>query len=159
MADDMSLSPIEQAIRQAMRDGLFDSLPGAGKPLNLSGEDDANTPNDMRLAYKIMKDNDIAPEWMMLSDILEQQQKKIHYELQRGLRAYRGALHDAERDGDLGRRHRANRTWERLLGTFEEVVAQYNQNILTYNIKVPTMIAKRPYMDLQKEIERLQNSS
>ncbi|MEM6281864.1 MAG: DnaJ family domain-containing protein [Chloroflexota bacterium] len=156
MADDMYLSPIEQAIRQAMRDGLFDNLPGEGKPLNLNGSDDPNTPDDMRLAYKIMKDNDVVPDWMMLSELLDQQKKKIHYELRRGLRAYNGAIHDAERDGDLGRRHRANQTWERLLSTFHEVIEHYNRNVLTYNIKAPSMVAKRPYMNLEHEVKRMQ---
>lgn len=155
MSHHNGFSPVERAIKEAMREGLFDNLPGTGKPLKMFSEEDPNTPEDMRLAYKIMKDNDIVPDWMMLGDVLTQQQEKIRHELARGLRAYRGALHDADRDGDLGKRHRANITWERLLGMFEELVQQYNHNILTYNLKVPHGVKKRHYMTIEAEIEKL----
>lgn len=152
-------SPVEQAIRRAMQEGLFDNLPGTGKPLNLNGDDDPNTPDDQRLAYKIMKDNDIAPEWMMLGDMLTQQQAKIREELAKGLRAYQGALHDADQQGNIGRRAHANATWNRLLGMFQELINQYNQHVLVYNLKVPPGIAKRHYLDLEREIARIENRS
>ena len=56
-------SYIDRQIRKAMEDGEFDNLPGEGKPLNI--EEDENTPDAMRLAFKILKDNDLAPAWIM----------------------------------------------------------------------------------------------
>jgi len=50
---------VDRLIREAMKTGAFDNLPGAGKLLNL---DDELTPEHLRLAYKILKDNDLAPE-------------------------------------------------------------------------------------------------
>jgi hypothetical protein len=47
---------IEQKIREAMRQGEFDNLPGSGQPLHL--EDDSHLPDDLRLAYKILKNAD-----------------------------------------------------------------------------------------------------
>ena len=41
----------EQRIREACERGDFDSLPGAGKPLEL--EDDSHIPEDLRMAYKL----------------------------------------------------------------------------------------------------------
>ena len=43
----------EQRIREACERGAFDSLPGAGKPLEL--EDDSHIPEDLRMAYKLLK--------------------------------------------------------------------------------------------------------
>ena len=40
----------EQRIREACERGAFDSLPGAGKPLEL--EDDSHIPEDLRDVYK-----------------------------------------------------------------------------------------------------------
>lgn len=49
---------VEERIRKAQREGVFEGLPGAGVPLRL---DDANVPEDLRLAYKILKNADCLP--------------------------------------------------------------------------------------------------
>lgn len=49
----------DQKIREAMKNGEFEDLPGKGKPLNL--EDDSHLPQDLRLAYKILKNADCLP--------------------------------------------------------------------------------------------------
>jgi hypothetical protein len=43
----------ESRIREAMEQGQFDNLPGAGQPLNL--EEYFSTPEDLRMAYSILK--------------------------------------------------------------------------------------------------------
>ena len=91
----------------------------------------------------------------MIGKALEQQHGRILKEIERGIRAYQGALHDADRAGDLGRRSRANRAWERLVLTFKEAADQYNRNILTYNLKVPPNVARRVNLDIDREIARL----
>lgn len=50
---------VEQRIEQARREGAFEDLPGAGKPLVLV--DDSHIPEDLRLAYKILKNADCLP--------------------------------------------------------------------------------------------------
>jgi len=49
----------DQKIREAMEHGEFEDLPGKGKPLKL--EDDSHLPQDLRLAYKILKNADCLP--------------------------------------------------------------------------------------------------
>jgi hypothetical protein len=49
----------EEKIRDAIQRGEFDNLPGRGKPLNL--EDDRHIPDDLRLAYKVLKNADCLP--------------------------------------------------------------------------------------------------
>ena len=49
----------ENRILEALEAGLFDNLPGRGKPLLL--EDDSHIPPDLRMAYKIMKNADCLP--------------------------------------------------------------------------------------------------
>jgi hypothetical protein len=51
---------IEEKIRRAMEEGEFDNLKGAGKPLNLDAY--FNTPEDIRLGYTLLKNNDFVPE-------------------------------------------------------------------------------------------------
>ena len=43
----------EEKIKQSIKDGEFDRLPGRGKPLNL--EDLSGVPEELRMAYTIMK--------------------------------------------------------------------------------------------------------
>ena len=50
----------EQRIREACEQGLFDNLPGAGPPLPL--EDDSHIPEDLRMAYKLLKNAGYVPE-------------------------------------------------------------------------------------------------
>ena len=49
----------EERIQQAQEDGVFDNLPGKGKPLKL--EDDSFVPEDLRLTYKILKNSNCLP--------------------------------------------------------------------------------------------------
>jgi len=50
---------VEERIRRAMEKGEFEDLPGAGEPLTL--EDDSHLPEDLRLAYKILKNAECLP--------------------------------------------------------------------------------------------------
>ena len=49
----------EERIREAVQRGEFENLPGRGKPLKL--EDDQHIPDDLRLAYKVLKNADCLP--------------------------------------------------------------------------------------------------
>jgi hypothetical protein len=49
----------ENRIREALAQGLFENLPGAGQPLNL--EEYFSTPEDLRMAYSILKSAHCAP--------------------------------------------------------------------------------------------------
>jgi hypothetical protein len=49
----------ENRIREAVANGEFDRLPGAGKPLNL--DEYFATPEDLRMAFSILKNANCAP--------------------------------------------------------------------------------------------------
>jgi hypothetical protein len=61
---------VEQRIKEAMENGEFDELPGKGKPIHL--EDDSHVPEDLRLAYKLLKNADcLPPELLEKKEILQ----------------------------------------------------------------------------------------
>jgi DnaJ-like protein len=76
----------EEKIRQALADGVFENLPGAGKPLRL--DDDSMVAPDLRMAYKLLKDAHCLPpelelhkEILRLKDLLrgiEDETKRTH---------------------------------------------------------------------------------
>ena len=53
-------SAIEQKIREAIERGDFDNLSGEGKPIDLDAY--FNTPEDLRMAFSILKSNEFVPE-------------------------------------------------------------------------------------------------
>jgi Domain of unknown function (DUF1992) len=58
----------EEKIAEAIARGEFDNLPGAGRPLNL--DDDALIPEELRLAYRILKNAGyVPPELETLNEI------------------------------------------------------------------------------------------
>jgi hypothetical protein len=58
----------EQRILEAQRNGEFDDLAGKGKPLEL--EDHSSIPEDLRMAYHLLKNaNVLPPEAELLKDI------------------------------------------------------------------------------------------
>ena len=50
---------VEERIAAAQKAGLFDSLPGKGKPLGL--EDLSGVPEDLRVGYHILKNANMLP--------------------------------------------------------------------------------------------------
>lgn len=50
----------ERKIAEAVSRGEFDDLPGTGRPLDL--EDDALVPEELRLAYRILKNAGFTPK-------------------------------------------------------------------------------------------------
>ena len=52
----------EKAIREAQRKGEFDNLPGMGKRLVF--EDDSMVPEDLRMAYKVLRNSGHLPSEM-----------------------------------------------------------------------------------------------
>jgi hypothetical protein len=70
----MSFSRIaENRIREAMEQGEFDNLPGAGQPLSL--EEYFSTPEDLRMAYSVLKNANCRPlEVEILNEIARLQQ-------------------------------------------------------------------------------------
>ena len=67
----------EQRIREAQEQGVFDNLPGAGAPLKL--DDDAMVPEELRAAYRILKNSGyVPPEVAALHDLREIEQMLEH---------------------------------------------------------------------------------
>ena len=54
----------EERIREAIQRGEFENLPGSGKPLKF--DDGLHIPDDLRLAYKVLKIADCLPPQLEL---------------------------------------------------------------------------------------------
>lgn len=112
------MSLIDEIIRSAMERGEFKQLPGQGAPLKL--EDEQHVPEEMRMAHRIMKDNNIVPDWIVSSKEIEAEYTR----LRAALRAASPAQKDALRD---------------------QVMA-YNKRVLTHNLKLPPGVPHKPML-------------
>ena len=77
----------ERKIREAMEEGAFQHLEGAGKPLDLQ-ENPFEDPS-LRMAHRLLKNNGFAPAWI-------EEAKEIARDVER-LRAESADLSDGER--------------------------------------------------------------
>jgi TusA-related sulfurtransferase len=66
---------VEERIKEAQKRGEFDDLPGSGEPLNL--EDDSRIPEDLRLAYKLLKNADCLPPELELKKEIRQMEDML----------------------------------------------------------------------------------
>lgn len=68
-------SAIEQKIREAIERGEFDNLAGKGKPLDLDAY--FNTPEDLRMAFALLKSNEFVPEEVEIFKEISSLKEKI----------------------------------------------------------------------------------
>jgi DnaJ family protein C protein 28 len=65
----------ERKIREAMEDGAFEYLEGAGKPLDLR-ENPFEDPSD-RMANRLLKNNGLAPAWIEEAKEIERESASL----------------------------------------------------------------------------------
>lgn len=121
-------SVIDRQIREAMERGEFDNLSGRGKPLNLAR--DPNVPREWELAFKLLKDAGLAPEWIELCKEICAAREQLFAPLKRALA------------NPLPPREGARRI-EALLDQFRAGAADLNRAIDLYNLKAPTQVHLR----------------
>ena len=116
----------DELIRRAIGDGT--QLPNAGKKLDL---EDPYTPDDLKIAHKFLKDNDLAPSWINES---------------KGL--------DADRD-ELIRRISIVVRSSSNNQTLNADIAAFNKRVLSFNLKAPQGISHKRMIDFERERAKL----
>jgi hypothetical protein len=140
---------IDKAIREAMAAGEFDNLPGEGKPFVWQeGDDDENW-----LAHKLLKDNALAPDWIMQGKELDAKLVALARQARQALRAYEAA----QASPDIMARISGEGAWKQAQQTLTAATAKLNSEIVTWNLKAPAGIQHRPLIQLYQLIERLRN--
>jgi Domain of unknown function (DUF1992) len=66
---------VEEQVRRAIEAGEFDNLAGKGKPIDLKPYFD--TPEDLRMAYSILKSNSFVPEEVEMLKEIEAQKNRL----------------------------------------------------------------------------------
>lgn len=116
----------DDLIRRAIGDGT--NLSNAGKKLDL---DDPYTPDELKIAHKFLKDNDLAPSWINEGKGLDADREQL-------VRRIAAAV-------------RANSTPQ----TLNADIAAFNKRILSFNLKAPQGISHKRMLDFERERVRL----
>jgi hypothetical protein len=143
---------LDQHMQSLIGDGNVSHLSGSGKRLAL----DENTyePSTMRLANRMMKDNNVLPPWMQLGRELEEEHDNILSRLSRLVRTYQGQLADAKRAGNDALVLEIEAWWQTACQRVREQVQLYNRRILTFNITLPRNFEQRLQLQADEEIRK-----
>ena len=121
---------IDEQIQDAIRKGQFADLPGQGKPLKL--DDDSNVPSHLRMAHKLMRDNDLMPDWMAQGQELDTAHERLVADIRRAGSANQPAVVESLR----------------------EAAKKYNSKALSYNLKVPQGVAHKRHLNFEQELNK-----
>lgn len=134
---------IDEIILDAMRKGEFADLPGQGRPLQL--DDEAYVPSHLRMAHKLLRDNDLAPDWIMQGRELEAARAALLTSLGRAAGQYRQT--------------KAAAPWHKALASARVDAERYNRQVTAYNLKLPRGVAHQAHLNVEREADRLLNTA
>ncbi len=139
-----------QQIEEAIERGDFDNLPGYGKPLNLS--ENPNEPADMQMANRLLKNNELAPSWIIDRKTLVAEVDAVRADVERRLDWYR---HTAVQSDDEQARSTLAADWAAQLAAWDEAIADLNRRILDLNLSLPIWRMELMRFNLDRELARL----
>jgi len=139
----MARFSVDEIIRQAMEEGKFDDLPGAGKPLDL--EQYPYQDPEWRVAFHLLKSGGFSLPWMErlkeINDNLQQARQSIQ-------RSWAWQQNQQE-----GRQKLAE--WNASIALFRDRINSINDQIRTYNLEVPNTGFQVPLVDPNLELEQV----
>ena len=140
---------VGQRIEEAMRAGAFDNLRGKGKPLNL--QRNPYVPEEMEMAYAIMKNNNITPEWIGDRNAVLRRVAAFRQEVKQAVAQRHAALRHT---GDAGQRAQLAQEWLAKLAELEAQLGEVNRLISLINLKQPLAQLEIFKLRLKDELSR-----
>jgi DnaJ family protein C protein 28 len=139
---------IGEIVQDGMEKGLFDNLPGKGKPLNLTNN---HFEAGQALAHSILKENDIPPAWIMERNQVLAETAELRAEIER-----KWAWH-GERFTAVTPPHDRDRltiSWDDACLKWAAQIEKLNKRIDTYNLKRPSANMELYKLNLEAELQR-----
>jgi hypothetical protein len=139
---------IDDLIEEGREQGVFDNLPGKGKPLNLKRNLFAP---EKELAYGLLKNNDLKPAWIMVrSDLItqiENMRMGIKHKWNLYEREYRLSQGEGQRSALII-------AWDEACLKWIADLAELNRQIDDFNLKRPSDHLELFKLNLDKELQR-----
>lgn len=124
---------VEEQIRKAQEKGAFDNLEGVGEPLVL--EENPFVPEELRMVFKILKDNDFAPYWVELGKEIDHDLESWEKEVLSFQQYTR--IFFREKPSKRARRH-YQKKWDLFCYERRLDLERINKKIVDYNLHCPT---------------------
>lgn len=136
---------VENKLKEAFEAGVFDNLPGKGKPLNLN--ENPHEPAAWRMAYKMLRDQGFTLPWIA-------ERKDIEEALEVALKQLAQAYRETHPTRQPNVWQRAD--WQRAQDTFGQFVVKLNKRIRDYNLQVPHAAVQRGLVVPAAEINQVE---
>jgi len=135
-------SLVERQIREAVKRGDFDDLPGKGKPIDLGVANPYEDPT-AGVIRRILRDNECSHPLVEAVRALDAQLDVMRNRL-------RAARETCVRTG-------SERAWNESVQWFRREAAEWNALVLVHNLKAPAATFQRLKIDVEAEIQRAIN--
>lgn len=145
---------VEEQILKAQQRGEFDNLSGAGQRLNL--EENPFEPPELRMPFKILKDNGFAPYWIELGKEIDRDWEKFNQEVEHFKRYLAILLADKKPGQALWRRF--NHKKEHFYFERKLDLECIRQKIIDYNLACPTFRAGRANIIVEDQMSKVKLS-
>ncbi len=124
---------VEEQIQKALRRGDFDNLEGQGRPLDL--QENPFEPPELRMTFKILKNNDFAPFWIELGKEIDADGDKFNKEVEQFKRYTYLFMREKHTNLSIKRfeKKKASFFYEARLK-----LEKIHQKIVDYNLHCPT---------------------
>jgi DnaJ family protein C protein 28 len=140
---------VSQRIEDAMRRGAFDNLAGKGKPLDL--EQNPFVPANQQTASRLLKNNDLVPEWIAARREVLSARDRLRNELKQAVAAIRQQMDEVS---DVEERARLSQSWKRWLNAWHSRMEDLNYRIMIQNLKQPVRHLEIYQLLLRDELVR-----
>ncbi len=150
---------VEKQIREAMERGEFDNLLGKGKPLDLS--EDPFTPAEWQLAFKILKDAGVAPDWIEQDKEIRLEQVALDAMLKQQARWQRERAAKAKTlapDKMIAELESLTRARGETVTRYRQRAAALNKLIDTFNLKAPNGRLHHARVQIEQEVKKFQDA-
>lgn len=137
---------IEEIIQEGQESGLFDNLPGKGKPLNLNKNPYAA---DMELANELLKENDLPPAWILQRNDILSRIAKLRADIER-----QWAWHRQEFAVSTANKGQLTIRWDDRCLNWLETITELNKAIESFNFKRPVDNLELFKLNLDDELKR-----
>lgn len=131
-------SIVDQRIAAAEAAGMFNDLPGSGKPINL--DDDSHVPEEDRAAYRMLKNAGFAPPWIELQKRIRAEQSNLAAWLEHTNHSWQARQPLEQQD---------------LYEEYRRRLVELNRMIIHYNLSVPPAAGQMATLRLPDELARL----
>lgn len=147
-AEDEVRGAIERIIDQAARDGMFDNLPGKGKPLQLGKNRQAG---ENALAYDLLQNNNYTLPWISKRQEVLDQIASFRERLAESEALYAWRMQKAQ---DVAAQQKLRQTRLEEKAQFEVQLREINQSITALNLIIPTERLEVMKLQWEKELVR-----